>query len=275
MRRSSETDRDAPFFTADGVTIRFGGLSAFEDISFQVHQGELFGIIGPNGAGKTTLLNCISGVLRPQQGHIALRGRALTRRRAHVVAGMGVARTFQTLENFDDFTAAEFIMLGRLRWRSRSFLRCGLALRGVLATERSAHDIALDLLDRFGLVDVADLPIKELPYGTQKMVDVLRALAAEPTLLLLDEPTSGSSEAERLVLRKMMGSLRASSTTTLVVDHDVGFISATCDRVMAMAFGRQLAEGAVSDVLGHRDVITAYLGTKASEDTPATAPGAP
>jgi ABC-type branched-subunit amino acid transport system ATPase component len=263
--RSSAADPEVPVFAAEGLGIRFGGLTAFEDISCHIYDGELYGIIGPNGAGKTTLLNCVSGVLRPQQGTVRLRDRTLTRRRAHVVASMGVARTFQTLENFGDFPVVDFIMLGRLRWRSHSFIRCGFALPGATSRERAARDEALTLLNRFGLRDVAVTPIKELPYGNQRMVDVLRALASEPDLLLLDEPTSGSSQAERTVLLEMMQALRDSGTTTIVVDHDVGFISACCDRVMAMAFGRQLAEGPAAEVLEHRDVITAYVGTADSD----------
>jgi branched-chain amino acid transport system ATP-binding protein len=267
-RSSATVDPDAPFFVAEGIGIRFGGLSAFEDVSFRVGDGELYGIIGPNGAGKTTLLNCVSGVLHPQQGTVHLRGQALTRRRAHNVARLGVARTFQTLENFGDFAVIDFVMLGRLQWRSHSFVRCGFGLPGVASRERSARDQGLSLLDRFGLEHVADMPIKELPYGTQKMIDVLRALASDPVLLLLDEPTSGSSQAERGVLREMMHALRASGTTAIVVDHDVGFISDCCDRVMAMAFGRQLAEGTAAEVLAHSDVVGAYLGTSDAESTP-------
>jgi branched-chain amino acid transport system ATP-binding protein len=262
-RLSATSDPNAPFFTAEGLGIRFGGLSAFSDVTFGVQEGEMYGVIGPNGAGKTTLLNCISGVLRPQHGSVYLRGQQLTRRRAHLVAGLGVARTFQTLENFGDFPVVDFVMLGRLRWRSHSFVPCGIALPGVGRRERDARGEALALLEKFGLRQDAERPIKELPYGTQKMVDVLRALASEPELLLLDEPTSGSSQAEREVLRDMMQALRASGTTTIVVDHDVGFIASSCDRVMAMAFGRQLAEGSAAEVLAHPDVVASYLGTSA------------
>jgi branched-chain amino acid transport system ATP-binding protein len=255
-----ETD-DAEFFVARGVGIKFGGLSAFEDVGFSVRRGELFGIIGPNGAGKTTLLNCISGVLRPQQGSLQLRGVELTRSRAHRVAGLGVARTFQTVEHFGDFEVADFVMLSRVSWRVRSIVRSGLALPGVGAGERRARAQAIETLDRFGLADLAGERLGELPYGTQKMVDVVRALACEPKLLLLDEPTSGSSAAERVVLREMMAILETTDTTAIVVDHDVGFISSSCHRLMAMAFGRQLAAGTSSSVLEHPDVIASYLGS--------------
>jgi ABC-type branched-subunit amino acid transport system ATPase component len=260
VQRSSVAEGEE-FFAARGVGVRFGGLSAFEDVNFSVAQGELYGIIGPNGAGKTTLLNCISGVLRPQEGTLRLRGKELTRQRAHRVAKLGVARTFQTVENFDDFEVADFVMLGRVAWRVRSIIRSGFALPGVATGERRARAHAIETLDRFGLADLAGERIGELPYGTRKMVDVVRALASEPELLLLDEPTSGSSGAERTLLREMMSILEASDTTAIVVDHDVGFISSSCHRLMAMAFGRQLADGPSASVLEHPEVIAAYLGS--------------
>jgi branched-chain amino acid transport system ATP-binding protein len=256
------------FFSAIGVSRRFGGLKAVDDVSFTVEENEMYGVIGPNGAGKSTLLNCVSGVLGIDKGSVTLGGRQLAGVPPHKVAARGVSRTFQLTEHFKTFTLAEFVMLGRLAHRSRSIWRCGLSL-GVGGSERREQAVADGLLERFKLDGFRNVPLTELSYGTQKMADLIRAVASEPQLLLLDEPTSGSSESERMHMREVMAELQMSGLTTIVVDHDVSFIGTCCDRVLAMAAGAEIATGTAAQVLSHPDVVASYLGADDAEAAPA------
>ncbi len=244
----------------EDIALHFGGLAALDGVSFDVTAGETFGIIGPNGAGKTTLLNCISGILRPTAGAVSLRQERLTGLPAHKVARLGVARTFQIAESFRSFTVLDYVLLGRSAWRPGSFWRCGVALPATRNADRHQVRIARDLLGEHGLSDVQNRQLRELSYGHQKMVDVVRALAAEPKVLLLDEPTSGSSAEERVALRGVMRTLTDAGITTLVVDHDVTFVSECCTRVFALASGRPIGIGSPRQVLDMPEVVESYLG---------------
>jgi branched-chain amino acid transport system ATP-binding protein len=246
--------------TVDEVALHFGSLAALDGVSFEVTAGETFGIIGPNGAGKTTLLNCISGIFAPSSGSVRLRDERLTGLSSYRVARRGIARTFQIAESFRSFTVLDYVLLGRTAWRPSSFWRCGLSVPSTGRSDRQQVAVARDLLAQHGLGDVAHRQLRELAYGHQKMVDVVRALAAEPEILLLDEPTSGSSAEERMALRDVMHSLTAAGITTVVVDHDVTFVSECCSRVFAMASGRPLGLGTPDEVLGMPEVIESYLG---------------
>jgi branched-chain amino acid transport system ATP-binding protein len=244
----------------EDVGLNFGALAALDGVSFDVQPGETFGIIGPNGAGKTTLLNCISGILRPSNGTVRLKGDVLNGLPPHKVARRGVARTFQIAESFRSFTVLDYVLLGRSAWRPGSFWRCGVALPSTRNADRRQVQVARGLLDEHGLADVQHRQLMELAYGHQKMVDVVRALAAEPQVLLLDEPTSGSSAEERVALRGVMKTLSDGGITTVVVDHDVTFVSECCTRVFAMASGRPIGVGAPQVVLDMPEVIESYLG---------------
>jgi branched-chain amino acid transport system ATP-binding protein len=246
-----------------GATKRFGGLAAVSDVSFEVNQGEAFGIIGPNGAGKTTLLNCLSGALRIDSGEVRLAGERIDGYPTYKLRSRGLSRTFQLAEHFSSFRVDDFVMLGRLEQQSDSAWAAMLRLPSVRRSERSERAIAHEQLDRFGLLAVANARLGDLSYGLQKQIDVVRAVAADPRLLVLDEPTSGvsSSEREGLVeILSTMGDL-GMTATRLVVDHDVGFVTRLCTRVLVMHYGKVLAVGATADVLAMPEVREAYLGT--------------
>jgi branched-chain amino acid transport system ATP-binding protein len=180
--------------------------------------------------------------------------------RPHRIADLGVARTLQHAEHFKDFTVLDFVLLGRQRYLPRSVWLCGLSAPGVLRKESAQARVVREQLDRFELGDQADVRLGELPYGTQRLVDVARALAAEPRLVLFDEPTSGSSLYERQALRRHMHRVREQGVTALLVDHDVSFVSDCCDRLVAMALGRSLYAGSPGEVLAQPEVIDSYLG---------------
>jgi branched-chain amino acid transport system ATP-binding protein len=250
----------AATLTVSNVSKRFGGIAAVDHVSFTLSPGERFGVMGPNGAGKTTLLNCINGLMRIDDGRIELDQLPIANRPAHRVAAEGVARTFQLAEHFRTFRAVDFVMLGRLRHQVRSLARCALMLPGVRRTERAERARALEMLARFGLDGIANVWLMDLPYGVQKQVDIARALAAEPRLLLLDEPTSGVSPTERADIVEAVSMAASTGVTQLIVDHDVGFITKTCDRALVMDYGQPIALGTPREVLATAEVRQAYLG---------------
>jgi ABC-type branched-subunit amino acid transport system ATPase component len=248
----------------------FGGVVAVDDVSFNVRAGEVFGIIGPNGAGKTTVLNCLSGSVSTSGGFATMGDARLTGMAPHMIMQSGVGRTLQLAEYFRDFSVLEFVMLGR-RWHLPSSVwMYGLGLRRGRRREREEIAAVQRILERFGLADVATRPLRSLGYGVQRLADLARAVAGEPTLLLLDEPTSGSSTEDRDFLRHLVPSLRTSGISIVLVDHDVSFVSAVADRALAMAAGRCLTIGEPRDVLGHPEVISSYLGRRHGTTTLAT-----
>jgi branched-chain amino acid transport system ATP-binding protein len=250
----------AAFLDVQGLTQRFGGIVAVEDVSLRVAAGEVFGLIGPNGAGKTTLLNCICGVYVPQEGRVILDGLDLTGKRPHKVMAAGVARTLQAADFFAGMSVLDFLRLSRLEQQVTSLTLCILSLPKVRRSERAERDRAMAMLKRLGLEHLADHELGALPYGVRKLLDVGRALMTEPRLLLMDEPTSGTSLSDREALRQVVGELRAEGITTVIVDHDVAFIAAVSDRLLAINFGRALGEGAPEEVLRRPDVLEAYVG---------------
>jgi branched-chain amino acid transport system ATP-binding protein len=249
------------------VSRAFGGIKAVDDVSFTVAEGEWVGIAGPNGAGKSTLLNCISGVAGRHEGTVTFRGTSVSQMKPSRIARLGVARAFQTVDRFSDCTARDFVALGRLGQRNASIWRSVLNPRSTFTKERNAHERADRVLTEFGLERFADLEMRELPYGVRKMIDILRVLVSEPTIMLLDEPTSGSSARERVMLREMMDVLRKQGVSAVVVDHDTGFLAHCSDRVVAMAEGRKLIDGAPDVVFNDPAVVRAYLGEQAGGES--------
>jgi ABC-type branched-subunit amino acid transport system ATPase component len=231
----------------DDLAVRFGGLHALDGIAVTVEAGTTLGIIGPNGAGKTTLLNAVCGLVRPSRGEVRFRGQALTGRKGEQIAAAGVARTFQLAEGFGDFTVWDYVRLGMAAARPPR--------TGAAADQRCAAALAtIDLWPQRARL------LRSLPYGLRKLVDVCRATVSEPHMLLLDEPTSGLSAQERADMVVHLRMLKETIRTMLIVDHDVGFISAVSDHLYAIAYGKPLTHGTPEHVLKHPEVIAAYMG---------------
>jgi branched-chain amino acid transport system ATP-binding protein len=242
-----------------GVSVRFGGLAALDDVSLKVEPGEVVGVIGPNGAGKTTLFNVVSGFVQPTSGTITYRGLALTGRRPHDLAALGIARTIQGVGLWRGLTVAEHVMAG-----AHPRLRSGLfsALLGSFGSTREEKKVREDtmrLLSTMRISDHAGSYPQSLPYALQKRVALARALASEPTLLLLDEPASGLSQAEMNELRELIGELR-SRMGVLLVEHHMDFVMPTCDRLVVLNFGQVIAAGTPEVIRADPEVTTAYLG---------------
>ena len=251
-----------PLLDVRDVAVRFGGIVALDGVSFAVEPGSIVGLIGPNGAGKTTLFNCLSRLYQCERGEILFDGASLLGLPRHRIAGLGIGRTFQNLALFRSMSVLENVMLGA-HCRSRSgFLTNALRLRSVAAEEDKVHASALGFLNMLNLEAVAQARVSELPFGTRKRVELARALAAQPRLLLLDEPASGLNHEEVGELGRLIRSLRdALRLTVLLVEHHMSLVMGISDRVVALNFGRVIAQGAPDQVRQHPDVVQAYLGT--------------
>ena len=265
--RTAARRSGAPILQARGVTMRFGGLVAVSNVDLEVYQGEIVGLIGPNGAGKTTFFNCLTGLYKPTEGEVAFDGAVLPPKpRSVVIAGM--SRTFQNIRLFANMTALENVMVGRYcRTTSgplTSILRGPKFRREESATRRRG----LELLEYVGLKDSAEHLARNLPYGDQRRLEIARALATDPKLILLDEPTAGMNPQETRDAENLIFKMRDSGLAVLVIEHDMRFIFNLCDRVLCMVRGGTLVEGTAAQVQSDPRVIEAYIGTPDSLEAP-------
>jgi branched-chain amino acid transport system permease protein len=253
-----------PWLRVDGVTKRFGGLVAVDDVSFALENGTLTSLIGPNGAGKTTLFNAICGVGTVNGGRIAIAGRDMTNRQPHEVAALGVGRSFQNARLFAGMTVLENVIVGAFRRETGSFIGDALGLPSATRASRESLERARRALSLLDLERLADVRAKDLPFGDRRRVELARALAAEPGLLLVDEPAAGLNASERERLRDDLLALRAGGVTLLLIEHDMRLVMEISDRIMVLKFGKLIADGTASIVRNDPEVIAAYLGTAAS-----------
>jgi ABC-type branched-subunit amino acid transport system ATPase component len=244
----------------EGVTVAFGGVVAVDGVDAALEEGRVTSLIGPNGAGKTTLMNVVSGVTSPQRGKIRFRGRDVSRWSTHRVARLGMARTFQNLELFADMTVRENVLVGCHARMRAGILSSAIRMPRHLSDERAFRRVADDMLERLELTDVAQEEATALPYGIQRRVEVARALAADPVLLLLDEPMAGLSREEAAEAGRKIRELVADGLTVLLIEHAMEAVMAVSDHILVLHRGSLLAEGTPSEIQANPEVIAAYLG---------------
>ena len=247
------------------VTKRFGGLTAVEDVSFEVHEGTVKALIGPNGAGKSTLFNAVSGFDRPDSGSVVFEGLEIVGKSARDVVGLGLARTFQNTQLFDAMSAAENVMVGFQAHQGSGFLVAALGLPSAWAEERRAAEEAARILRLIGIEAWSDTLATDLPAGVRRLVEIARALATQPRLLLLDEPAAGLNATETAELVATLSRIRGRGTTVLIVEHDMGLVMEVSDEIVVLDRGRKLAEGPPRLIQKDPAVIAAYLGEEAAD----------
>jgi branched-chain amino acid transport system ATP-binding protein len=251
-----------PLLSARNLTVRFGGVVAVNDVSFDVREGEVFTLIGPNGAGKTTVFNLISRIYQPTAGSISYQGQDITGVPPHEIAALGIARTFQNIELFEHASVLHNLLIGRHRHRRSSFWADLLFGSRVRETELASRRKVEEVIDFLDLQAYRDTMIAGLPYGVRKVVELARALATEPKLLLLDEPSSGLNVEETEDMAFWIEDIRDQlGITVLMVEHDMTLVSRVSDRVVALNQGQVLAAGTPREVQTHPGVVEAYLGT--------------
>ncbi|WP_028316283.1 ABC transporter ATP-binding protein [Desulfatibacillum aliphaticivorans] len=258
------------FFMVEKLSMWFGGLAALDDVGFEIPPGSIFSLIGPNGAGKTTLFNCINGIYKPASGSIRLNGRELTGKKPHAIAQMGVARTFQNIELFSQMTLMENLMLGRHLFMKTGLFRGGFmwGRKSFAGREEVLHrKKAAELIELLELQPYRGRPVGGLPYGIQKRVELGRALAMEPKLILLDEPCAGmNAEERRDMILRIKTVKEALGAAVFLIEHDMAIVMDISDQVLVMNFGKPVAQGTPGQVQAHPEVAAAYLGEDDPDD---------
>jgi len=249
-----------PILEVDHVSKNFGGLPAVQNLSFTVMPGQLKGLIGPNGAGKTTCINLITGALPVTSGEILFEGKPITGLPLHQTARLNIGRTFQLLRIFQEMTVLENVMAGCHRWAHLGALQAAMRLPGARAKERQIMEMAKSQVDFVGLGHLASMPAGALPVGEQRLLEMARALAGKPKLLLLDEPAAGLNDAERARLGALLRKLTAEGLSILLVEHNMDLVMSVSDEIVVLNYGEKLAEGSAHEVRNLQTVISAYLG---------------
>ncbi len=255
-----------PLLVVDNISLAFGGVKAITDISFDIKKGEIRAIIGPNGAGKTSMLNVINGFYHPQEGTITFRGNKRSRMRPHEAANQGIARTFQNIALFKGMSVLDNLMTGRITLMKSNLFWQSL-WRGPAEREELEHRQAVEhIIDFLEIESIRKTPVGRLPYGLQKRVELGRALAAEPALLLLDEPMAGMNlEEKEDMSRYILDVNQQFGTTIALIEHDMGVVMDLSDRVVVLDYGRKIGDGSPDEVRNNQDVIDAYLGVSHDE----------
>jgi branched-chain amino acid transport system ATP-binding protein len=254
-----------PLLVVRNVGIEFGGIAALKNVSFNVPRGDIMGLIGPNGAGKTTLFNCLSRIYRPSRGDILLEDRSILQQPQHRIAAMGIGRTFQNVALFSTLSVRDNIRIGGHSITKGDAISDMIRLPRRRRTEERLDEVAREICEFLDLRQVEDLPVASLPFGTQKRVELGRALAMRPKILLLDEPAGGLNHEEVFALGSLIVRIRdILGITILLVEHHMGLVMSIADRVVALNFGEKLSEGTPAYVQSDENVIKAYLGSKAT-----------